>query len=318
MKGMKKKYFIITIDTEGDDLWSYKCTKSGLKEIYTTNAENLERFQILCEKYNFVPTWLVNYEMSQSDSFIKFAQSIINTSKAEVGMHMHAWNNPPIKHLPFNPNGNHPYLGEYSKKLQWEKMKYLTYTLEDQFQQKVTSFRNGRWYFDQFTLKCLKKLGFIADCTVTPGVSWSDQIGNHLYGSNYKDDNYRGSYQMSDKNIHKTGKSGIYEVPPTILKKYTYKTFMIDAKKVWLRPDGHNLKEMLWIINKIYRSHNIDYIEFIIHSSELSPRVNPNFKSKKSIEVLYENLDILFYEASKMYVGIGLSDYAKYKLGVER
>lgn len=35
---MKKK-FIITIDTEGDDLWTNKITRNGLKEITTENAK---------------------------------------------------------------------------------------------------------------------------------------------------------------------------------------------------------------------------------------------------------------------------------------
>ena len=49
---MKKK-FIITIDTEGDDLWTNKIKRNGLKEITTENAKILERFQLLCEKIRF-------------------------------------------------------------------------------------------------------------------------------------------------------------------------------------------------------------------------------------------------------------------------
>ena len=94
------KKFIITIDTEGDDLWTKKITRQGLKEITTTNAENLERFQLLCEKYKFIPTYLVNYEMSQSEPFQQLGRSASMSNKAEIGMHMHAWNSPPIEHLP--------------------------------------------------------------------------------------------------------------------------------------------------------------------------------------------------------------------------
>ena len=312
----KKKKFIITIDTEGDDLWTYKCTRDGLKEIYTTNADHLERFQLLCEKYGFIPTYLVNYEMAKSDVFQNLAKEAIRTGQAEIGMHMHAWNSPPIDHLPFNPRGNHPYLGEYSKKLQWEKMKYLTHTLEDVFQVPITSFRNGRWYLDEFTLKCLHKLQFIADCTVTPGISWGGHIGNHLYGTDYSKDRFRGYYQISCRNVHKTGKSGIYEVPPTILSKLhiTPSSAEIEIRREWLRPNGDNLKQMLWIVNKINHNSQIDYIEFMIHSSELSPKVNPTFKSEKSIELLYKDLEILFEEISKKYTGIGLSRYVKSKV----
>lgn len=310
----KKKRFIITIDTEGDDLWTYKCTRNGLKEICTTNAANLERFQRLCESYCFIPTYLVNYEMSQSRAFQELAGKAVKVCQAEIGMHMHAWNSPPIEHLPFNPRGDHPYLGEYTEKLQWEKMKYLKNTLEDTFQTPVTSFRNGRWYLDEFTIKCLHKLKFIADCTVTPGISWSGQIGNHLYGTDYSKDKFRGCYQMSGKNIHRSGKSGIYEVPPTILPRiYVSPASGFEVRKEWLRPNGGNLRQMLWIVDKVSRSPRIDYLEFMIHSSELSPKVNPTFKSVESIERLYEDLEILFEEISKKYTGIGMSEYVKAK-----
>ena len=45
------KYFIITVDTEGDNLWNYKLGD----EVSTKNADYIPRFQRLCEKYGFKP-----------------------------------------------------------------------------------------------------------------------------------------------------------------------------------------------------------------------------------------------------------------------
>lgn len=47
------KHFIITVDTEGDNLWEYK---KGTP-IGTENAKYLPRFQSLCEKYGFKPVY---------------------------------------------------------------------------------------------------------------------------------------------------------------------------------------------------------------------------------------------------------------------
>lgn len=298
----KRKKFIITIDTEGDDLWTKKITREGLKPITVRNADNLERFQLLCEKYGFIPTWLVNYEMSQSEVFRNLALDAIKRGTAEVGMHMHAWNCPPIVSLKYNPHGNHPYLGEYARKVQWEKMKYLTYTLQDTFQTSIRSFRNGRWYLDKDILIWLKKLGFIADCTVTPGVSWATNIGNTVYGIDYSKCRFHGCYRLSEK---------IYEVPPTILNKLSFEKGKMNMKKIWLRPNGENLDEMLEIVKRIRNNPKIDYLEFMLHSSELSPNLNPTFRSQKSIENLYENLDVLFKQVSYHFDGIGLGRYVE-------
>ncbi|MCD7724857.1 MAG: hypothetical protein LUI12_04805 [Clostridiales bacterium] len=308
-----KKSFIITIDTEGDDLWRNKITRYGLKPITTENAQNIERFQILCEKYHFIPTYLVNYEMSNAEPFVELAKAALQSRTAEIGMHMHAWNCPPVIHLPYNPKGTHSYIGEYDTKLQWNKMKYLTNHLEDVFQIKMTSHRSGRWYLDEFGVKCLKKLGYIADCTVTPGVSWTNCIGNKQYGTDYSKDKYRGSYMLSAKNIHRQGNSGIYEIPPTILPRYSRRKFMLTKKMEWMRPDGTNLESLLWIKDRVMQNPKMDYLEFMLHSSELTAGTNPTFKTRQSINKLYHDLEILFEELEKDYTGISVSEYVKTK-----
>lgn len=315
MEDMKKN-FIITIDTEGDDLWKNKITRHGLKDITTENAKNLERFQILCEKYRFIPTYLTNYEMSQADAFRSMARTALRGGTCEIGMHMHAWNSPPIIHLPYNPKGTHTYIGEYEPKLQWQKMKYLKNTLEDVFQTRITSHRSGRWYLDKFTVRCLKKLGIYVDCTATPGVSWGTNIGNRQYGTDYSGDRYSGDYMLSPRNIHKKGNSGIYEVPPTILPRYTLTVSGIKKEMLWLRPGRDNLQDMLWVKDRVKKDWRLDHIEFMIHSSELTAGTSPYFPNEKSIHKLYEDLEILFSELAKDFNGIGLTDHINRKYGI--
>ena len=64
---MSKTPFIITVDTEGDDIWSRP------HEITTRNASFLPRFQSLCERFGFKPVYLANYEMAMSEAFVEFA-----------------------------------------------------------------------------------------------------------------------------------------------------------------------------------------------------------------------------------------------------
>jgi hypothetical protein len=68
---MNKPAFIITIDTEGDNLWQ------NHRVIKTENARYLARFQTLCERFGFKPVWLTNYEMAIEPVFIEFARDVI-------------------------------------------------------------------------------------------------------------------------------------------------------------------------------------------------------------------------------------------------
>nr|BAE19861.1 lipopolysaccahride biosynthesis [Edwardsiella tarda] len=78
---MSHPAFIITIDTEGDNLWQ------NHDRITTENARYLPRFQQLCEKYGFKPVYLTNYEMASDPVYVEFAQDVIARGCGEVGMH---------------------------------------------------------------------------------------------------------------------------------------------------------------------------------------------------------------------------------------
>lgn len=311
------KKFIITIDTEGDNLW-----KQG-DVITTHNAKFINRFQELCEKFNFVPTYLTNYEMALDQEFVEYIKSKVKEKKCEVGMHLHAWNNPPIVNPPKGNGPGRPYLIEYPVDVMKQKIEFITEFLHKQFECEIRSHRAGRWAIDENYIKLLKEHGYIVDCSVTPFINWKRSCG---YDEKFRGVNFDkfpcNAYEMSFENIRKTGKSGFYEVPMTIIRDVPFqlrRTFYENMKSVskfmkgynnhWLRPDGSNLKSMLEVVNVKSKS-SCDYIEFMIHSSEFMPAGSPTFDTEEKIEKLYEDLNTLFERISLDYEGIGLTDYA--------
>ena len=77
---LRKPSFLITIDTEGDNLWSKPRTAT------TKNASYLPRFQELCEKYGLKPTYLANYDMANSRAFQQLGKDIVKRGVGEIGM----------------------------------------------------------------------------------------------------------------------------------------------------------------------------------------------------------------------------------------
>lgn len=308
---LKKKVFLITIDTEGDNLWERATTKKGLRKITTNNAAYIERFQNLCNKFDFYPTYLVNYEMGISTVFQGNACEWIQDNRCEIGMHMHAWNTPPIYRLPYCYKGHNPYAGEYPKDILLEKLKTMTELIYRNFKVAPESHRGGRWYIDQWYIEKLGELGYKVDCSITPGVSWESSVGNNCSGPDYK--KYKPEAFLID------GEKNILEIPPTIIKSpmkgiiknimkepYNYESIL--RKKIWLRPDGSNRKDLLYIVDKMIKS-DCDYLEFMLHSLELMPGGSPIFKDSYSIENLYEDLEVLFQKIASHYIGSTLKNY---------
>lgn len=311
-----KSYFIITIDTEGDNLWKVGNSKKETERITNKNGEYIGRFQELCEKYNFIPTYLINHEMTQSVPFIEMARQKVREEKMEAGMHLHAFNSPPYYELGDYSGGNKSYAGEYPKKILYQKIDYLTKMLQDTFQTSITSHRGGRWYFDEAYMAMLKRQGYMVDCSVTPHINWYKNRGQTKasHGIDYRKF-HENTYQMSKHNLMEQGK-GLWQVPVSIInkpfqiKKEGIKNIkkVLFPDKIWLRPDIGNLKDMLYLVERKVEEKS-DYIEFMLHSSELMPGGSPIFPKKSDIEKLYRDLDILFKIISNNFEGSGLTNY---------
>ena len=305
--------FVITIDTEGDYIWHTIHRSYGVRKITVENAKYIERFQALCQKYHFIPTYLLNYEMAFAEPFVSMAKEWAKSGECEIGMHLHAWNTPPLYELPYRRKSHNPYAGDYPSDVLFEKMRTMTEIIGSQFGVRPVSHRCGRWYLDENVIRFLSQLGYVADCSVTPGVTWKAHIGYKRYGSDYTDFPRCVFYL-------KAGETKLLEVPPSIILKKPVSIsqrlcnrFLPGFKKVpsiaWLRPNGGNLEDMLRIV--VQAEAEGSYLEFMIHSSELMPGGSPTFPNEVSIEKLYRDMEELFERISQTYRGIALRDFAK-------
>ena len=162
--------FFMTIDTEGDNLWERP------RVISAKNVEKLERFQVLCEKHNIKPIYLTNFEAASNDIFRGFIES--HQENLEVGLHLHAWNSPPISNLTVNDYLYHPYLHEYSDDVIRNKIDYMYKFLSDRFQMNIISHRGGKYSISDVILDSLYECGIRIDCSVVPGFNWKNAIGD--------------------------------------------------------------------------------------------------------------------------------------------
>ena len=312
--------FLITIDTEGDNLWSLPRT------ITTRNAKFLPRFQTLCEKFNFLPTYLTNYEMAMCEDFRAFARDALQRQTAEIGMHLHAWHSPPYFQLTPDDYRYTPFLIEYPPHIMRDKIAFMTDLLQNTFNTKMRSHRAGRWSFNATYAKFLVEQGYSVDCSVTPHVSWHDQMGDPTQngGSDFsKFPNL--PYFVDVENISRAGSSSLLELPMTILpggkllpllsRHFAAGTLprriankLLNFEPVWLRPSGNNLPQMLSIVERAQRE-NWPYLEWMLHSSEFMPGGNPNFSDERAIDQLYEDLETLFARVAQHFQGATLAQF---------
>lgn len=302
------KPIFITVDTEGDALWS----NSKAEDIQTENVLWIPRFQELCEKYGFVPIWLTDYEIICDNRFVKYIKEKNEKGLCEVGIHVHAKNTPPIHKLENEENAGGAYLIEYPKEIMRDKFLYLKNLIEDTLNCKVITHRAGRWTLNKDYIDLMIESGIQYDCSVTPGISWKKCVGctPNSQGSDYSDFvNERQEWKHSTLEGEK-----ITEYPMSIVQckrvirpaKLTWRNIAksiyhyIKRAPLWLRPNtSNNLNEMKYVLDHAMREDN-EYVEFMIHSSELMPGGGPHNDTAEQIEELFRIMDQLFAYAHEL------------------
>lgn len=308
---------LITIDTEGDNLWA-------LPRVATTrNAAFLPRFQALCERYGFAPTWLVDYVMAGDGAFVEFGRDVLARGTGEIGVHPHAWNTPPDAPFTDNDAACMPYLVEYPEPMLRAKLAMLTDRLEETFSNKMVSHRAGRWAFDDVYARALADRGFRVDCSVTPGVDWRRTPGRPggAGGTDYS------SAPTGPYRLHTGRASTLWEVPMTIRPAGGTAAALVRRAVApvpfvnrawnrlypaarWFRPRPGNRAQMHALLHDVIRE-DAPYVEFMLHSSELMPGGSPTFTDDVSIDRLYADLESVFDAArSHGCVGMTLARFA--------
>ena len=292
------KKFIITVDTEGDNGWGYH---DG-DVVKTENTLYIPRFQELCEKYGFKPVYLTNYEMICDDRFVDYIKPKALAGLCEIGIHVHAWNNPPLCALDRKYDGN-PYLIEYPADIMRKKFAVTYNLIKERIGIAPVTHRAGRWVMNDEYFRILEEFKIQVDCSFTPGISWATTPGATVAGGS--------DYSREKNGVKKIGK--VLEVPVTVMnlrqgdgtlkRKIKY---LIKGHQIWLRPAASSLNDMKRVINN---SKAYDYVEFMIHSSELMPGGSPYFINQADIDQLYYDMENLFIYAKKKYSGKTLKQY---------
>ncbi len=311
---------LITVDAEEDDSWA------AVPSATTRNAAFLPRFQRLCESFGLRPTYLVNYAMARSAAFVEFGRDLLARRAGEIGMHLHAWNTPPIIPITENDARHHTYLIDYDLPVMRQKIARMTALLAETFDVPILSHRAGRWALDSRYARLLIEAGYRVDCSVTPHVNWRGHRGapGGKGGTDYTD--YpEWPYYLDPQHPERPGRSTLLELPVTILPSRPgvdrWRRLLpprllasrlggrLSRPLLWLRPNGRNRDEMVRVVERVRRERR-PYAEFMIHSSELMPGGSPYFRRVDDIERLYDDLDVLFAAVRGQFIGATLTEFA--------
>jgi hypothetical protein len=319
-------HFVITIDTEPDNQWADPT--AAPKE----NLRAVPRFQALCERFGFAPTYLCTHDVVTSPAFAEVLLGSQKAGTAEIGAHLHPWATPPFDPYWDAPGRSSPYPSELPPTLFTRKLQTLTEALTVALGAPPRSYRAGRWGLSAAHVGPLLEYGYRVDCSVTPLLAWGDP-GAREHGQDFTLAAPH-PYVMAWGDPARPGVSGLLEVPVTIvhtnalmrrspllrglyqrhrkkrLARVLNRLFRIAPQ--WFRPFSDMSLDRLKAVHRTARQLNLPVLQLMFHSSELMAGTSPHNPTAADAEQLYRRLEEIFdYLARQGVESVTLGAFAE-------
>ena len=152
--------FLLTVDTEEEFDWTAPFDRDA-HTLETVPA--LGEFIRLCEGFGVVPVFLVDYPVAASKAAADLLKPAIAAGKAEIGVQLHPWVNPPHEESISEFNS---FAGNLPKELEQAKFTELRNTIERNFGVAPRIFRCGRYGAGASTAAILAQGGVAIDTSV--------------------------------------------------------------------------------------------------------------------------------------------------------
>lgn len=276
---------VVTIDTEEDNWNRYSRTDNPVE-----NIKNIKYLQRLFDRFAIKPTYLVTYPVATNPASVAILKGIMDEGKCEIGTHCHPWNTPPFEE---DINEHNSMLCNLPESLAGRKLATLHQAIGTAFGISPVSFRAGRWGFGPSVARCIDKLGYWVDTSVTAYTDWSIYHGPDFSGRGPE------PYRFDPGEILVPRRSGrLWEIPPTVgflqrdfaschsvsrlFAKGLYGRMRFNGilcrlrllNKAWLSPELASSREMIALAKRI-EGIGLPCLNMSFHSSSLMAGIGP-------------------------------------------
>ena len=163
--------FLLTVDTEEDFDWEQPLARDSHD---TRHVRNLSKFQDFCERRGVVPIYLVDWPIANSRTAQEILREPLRTGRAEIGVQLHPWVNPPFQEEVTQSNS---FAGNLPRELESAKLTALRDAIEIGFGIAPLIYRAGRYGLGQNTAELLADHGIAIDSSVRPLFDYSSGGG---------------------------------------------------------------------------------------------------------------------------------------------
>lgn len=174
LKALGGPCFVLTVDTEEEFDWNAAFAREGYG---TTHLKAVPRFQAICEEAGIKPVYLVDFPITQDHFGIELFGGYARDGRAEIGVQLHPWVNPPHSETLSTRNS---FACNLPPELERAKLTQLHDAIVGRMGVRPDCYRAGRYGYGASTAQILQDLGIAIDTSVRSRFDYSGEQGpNH-------------------------------------------------------------------------------------------------------------------------------------------
>jgi hypothetical protein len=280
--------FLVTVDTEEEFDWAMPLHREG-HGLETIAA--LGTFQRFCEDFGIVPVFLVDHPIATSPETAAVLGPAIMSGRAEIGIHLHPWVNPPFVE---DLNESNSFAGNLPEALEREKMRRLRDAIIDHLGVVPLIYRAGRYGAGPHTAGILREMGVPIDSSVRSLFDYAE-----MGGPNFRDHPLQPYWLAREASIIELPVTSVYT---GLLRQRGHAIYPRLKHSPWLRsplararlleripltPEGVSAVEATRAID-VALTEGLPLLVLSFHSPSLAPGHTPYVNDARDLEQFYD------------------------------
>ena len=280
--------FLVSVDTEEEFDWSRPLTR---EEHGIAHVPRLAKFQQFCEAEGVVPVYLVDWPIAQSREAADVLRAPLAAGKAEIGIQLHPWVNPPFDE---EVNQHNSFAGNLPRDLEKAKFHSLRDAIETNFESAPLIYRAGRYGFGPKTAQILAEDRVAIDSSVRAKFNYRASGGpdyrRHPLVPYWLDDEhtllelplttvYWGMLRRQGDWLH----PALGRIP--LMRGILSRLGLLE--RIPLTPEGVTVEEAICGIDMAL-DDRLPVLVFSFHSPSLRPGHTPYVRDSEDLDALYD------------------------------
>ncbi len=279
---------LLTVDTEEEFDWNSPLSATGHK---LAHVVRLQKFQEFCEGIGVSPVYLIDWPVATSPLAQEILGDAAKSGKAEIGIQLHPWVNPPHRE---EVNPHNSFAGNLPPELEREKFCLLRDTIVRNFHVTPLIYRAGRYGLGPNSVAMLREEGIAIDSSVRARFDYS-----HAHGPNYQNAPVA-PYWLDDQRqvlelplttvfwgmLRRQGDS-LYPMLKQFPRLRGALAHMSLLERIPLTPEGVSAEEALRGID-IAIDDELPVLVLSFHSPSLVPGNTPYVRSDDDLDRMYD------------------------------